>query len=292
MGGKIFRRGVLFSRKSSPRGGIFYGGEIYHYTGSQIFFANFVIFARNKKPVTGLLFPPLLFRQDCTLSNGHHNCLHKQGRRRCRAHCSLLWRILTWCSRKQLTLKARHISGRLNVVADKLSKLGQIIQTEWSLLPEVFQLICIRWHQPKIDHFATRFNKLPCVTSFRCPSFHSRCTQYTFGRSGPICLLTSSHSGQGCGETKGLPVQENHPDRVAQHELVLGSGSHVKPDPSVPAQPAQTADSTIQSNSTQESAEPKSLCLAHRTSVIKEQGFSQALASQIETPQRLNWIRL
>ena len=46
--------------------------------------------------------------------------------------CALLWRILTWCTRKQGTLKARHIPGRLNVVADKLSRLGQTIQTEWS----------------------------------------------------------------------------------------------------------------------------------------------------------------
>ena len=50
----------------------------------------------------------------------------------------VLWRILTWCIRNQVTLKARHIPGRLNVVADKLSRLGQTIQTEWSLLQEVF----------------------------------------------------------------------------------------------------------------------------------------------------------
>ena len=82
--------------------------------------------------------------------------------------CALLWRILTWCTRHQVTLKARHIPGRLNVVADKLSRLGQTIQTEWSLLPEVFQAICSRWHQPQIDlHvFATRFNnKLPQFVS-------------------------------------------------------------------------------------------------------------------------------
>ena len=62
--------------------------------------------------------------------------------------------------------KARHIPGRLNVVADKLSRLGQTIQTEWFLLPEVFYSICSRWHWPKIDLFATRFNnKLPLFVS-------------------------------------------------------------------------------------------------------------------------------
>ena len=39
--------------------------------------------------------------------------------------CALLWRILTWCTRLQVTLKARHIPGHLNVIADKLSRLGQ-----------------------------------------------------------------------------------------------------------------------------------------------------------------------
>ena len=80
--------------------------------------------------------------------------------------CALLWRILIWCSQRQVTLKARHIPGRLNVIADKLSRLGQTIQTEWSLLPEVFQKLCSKWHRPLIDLFATRFNhKLPQFVS-------------------------------------------------------------------------------------------------------------------------------
>ena len=64
--------------------------------------------------------------------------INKEGGMRSGPLCALLWRILTWCSQRQVTLKARHIPGRLNVIADKLSRLGQTIQTEWSLLPEVF----------------------------------------------------------------------------------------------------------------------------------------------------------
>ena len=80
--------------------------------------------------------------------------------------CALLWRILTWCSQRQVTLKARHIPGRLNVIADKLSRLGQTIQTEWSLLSEVFQQIYNQWHLPQIDLFATRIDhKLPQFVS-------------------------------------------------------------------------------------------------------------------------------
>ena len=92
--------------------------------------------------------------------------INKEGGMRSGPLCALLWRMLTWCSRKQLILKARHIPGWLNVVADKLSRLGQTIQTQWSLLSKVFQPICSRWHRPQIDVFATRFNnKLPLFVS-------------------------------------------------------------------------------------------------------------------------------
>ena len=77
--------------------------------------------------------------------------------------CALLCRILTWCSRKQVSLKARHIPGQLNVVADKLFKLGQTIQ--WSP-SRGLHLISTRWHQPQINLFATRVNnKLPQFVS-------------------------------------------------------------------------------------------------------------------------------
>ena len=77
----------------------------------------------------------------------HSGCLHKQGGGITSGTlCALLWRIVTWCSRKQVTLEARHIPGLLNVTAEKLSRLGPTIQTEWSLLPEVFQAICKRYH--------------------------------------------------------------------------------------------------------------------------------------------------
>ena len=92
--------------------------------------------------------------------------VNKEGGMRSGPLCALLWRILTWCTKKQVTLKARHIPGLLNVVADKLSRLGQTIQTEWSLLPEVFQILCSKWHRPQLDLFATRFNnKLPQFVS-------------------------------------------------------------------------------------------------------------------------------
>ena len=68
--------------------------------------------------------------------------INKEGGMKSGSLCALPWRILSWCTRQQVTLRARHIPGR--VKADKLSRLGQTIQTEWSHHPEVFQAICSR----------------------------------------------------------------------------------------------------------------------------------------------------
>ena len=56
-------------------------------------------------------------------------------------------------------IKARHIPGRFNVIADQLSRDDQIISTEWSLHPQVAQNLFKRWFRPDIDLFATKYNK-------------------------------------------------------------------------------------------------------------------------------------
>ena len=92
--------------------------------------------------------------------------INKQGGMRSGSLCALLWRLLSWCHPREIVLRARHIPGHLNVIADKLSRHNQVIQTEWSLSQQVFSQLCSRWHQPQIDLFATRFNhKLPQFVS-------------------------------------------------------------------------------------------------------------------------------
>ena len=125
--------------------------------------------SRTKSSLSGFkrVSRPLL-KQDSTCSNRQHHSgvIHKQGRR----HevgptlCPTM-ENLDLVYQETSDSKARHIPGRLNVVADKLSRLGQTIQTEWFLLPQVFHSICSRWHRPKIDLFATRFNKFPLFVS-------------------------------------------------------------------------------------------------------------------------------
>ena len=65
--------------------------------------------------------------------------INKQGGTHSAEMCALLWKIMTWCHHYHITLKARHIPGCLNVMADLLSRSNQVQSTEWSLHPQVFK---------------------------------------------------------------------------------------------------------------------------------------------------------
>ena len=105
-----------------------------------------------------------------------------------------------------------------------------------------------------------------CITGTRPPGLGSGCTQPLLGGPGPIRLPTGSHLGQSGGEAPGLPMQQNNSDcsRVAQHALVLGPGSNVKPDSTVSAQYTQPSVSAIQPGPSQEPVESEPACLAPR----------------------------
>ena len=127
-----------------------------------------------------------------------------------------------------------------------------------------------------------------CLTGPRPPGLVSGCAQPVLGGPRPIRLPTGSHLGQSGGEVTGLPLQQNYSDStgVAQHALVLGLGSNVKPNPTVSAKHTQPSVSAVQPGPSQEPDESEPTCLAPRASAIKEQGFSEAVAARIEAPQR------
>ena len=63
-------------------------------------------------------------------------------------------------ARRDIVVRARHIPGCLNVIADHLSR--QPISTEWSLHPEIMSWIFGFWGTPVVDMFATLSNsRLP-----------------------------------------------------------------------------------------------------------------------------------
>ena len=97
----------------------------------------------------------------CCYGQLNSSSLHKQGGTHSVKMYALLWNM-TWCHHYQITLKARHIPGCLNVMADLLSRSNQVQSTER------FKQICKskKWFTRHVDLFATRLNhKVPLYVS-------------------------------------------------------------------------------------------------------------------------------
>ena len=56
-----------------------------------------------------------------------------------------------------MVLKARHIAGKENVEADRMSRAHQD-RTDWKLCPRVFSRINALWGPLQVDLFATRLS--------------------------------------------------------------------------------------------------------------------------------------
>ena len=92
--------------------------------------------------------------------------INKQGGTHSPALNQLTMELYSWLNLHHVVLRARHVPGSLNVIADQLSRRNQILPTEWSLLPRIFQALTRIWPRPHVDLFATRFNtKLPTFVS-------------------------------------------------------------------------------------------------------------------------------
>jgi len=94
----------------------------------------------------------------------HH--INKQGGIRSQSMWSETKRLLQLAETNSWTLVSKHVPGRLNIVADQLSRRGQCQQTEWELHQDAARALFQRWGTPNIDMFATKINrKLPVFIS-------------------------------------------------------------------------------------------------------------------------------
>jgi hypothetical protein len=67
-------------------------------------------------------------------------------------------RLLEWARRNNIQILARHIPGSRNVLADRLSRPGSSMSTEWMLNKDLFHQITVARWIPQVDLFATRWN--------------------------------------------------------------------------------------------------------------------------------------
>ena len=64
-----------------------------------------------------------------------------------------------WCDRKAIRLVPVHLPGVRNIQADALSRIGQTLNTEWTLTMERLRPVFSKWGEPQIDMFVIFANR-------------------------------------------------------------------------------------------------------------------------------------
>ena len=92
----------------------------------------------------GISIPPEIRgsgnQPQCVSQYGQHNSgrLHQQnGGTRSPTLCYLLWDMMMWCLDRGISLRARHLPGKRNHIADALSRNHVVRTTKWTLPQEV-----------------------------------------------------------------------------------------------------------------------------------------------------------
>ena len=96
--------------------------------------------------------------------------INRQGGTRSLALWSVTWDLFQWCEAHQVSLRAIHLPGCRNSIADALSRLSGA-PTEWSLDAQVTSAVFEAFGAPEVDLFASHLNhKLPrFVSRVPCP---------------------------------------------------------------------------------------------------------------------------
>ena len=96
--------------------------------------------------------------------------LRKEGGTRSWSLTEATSKLLRWCDCHRVSLVPVHIAGLQNVVADSLSRIGQVQATEWAISQGEFLRICQALGRPQVDLMATATNRV--VTEFISPMPH------------------------------------------------------------------------------------------------------------------------
>ena len=197
-----------------------------------------------------------------TCGNGQLNrgSLHKQTRRNSlNGDVRLLWKIMTWCHRYHITVKARHIPGCLNVMADLLSRSNQVQSTYGHCihrcsnnLPEMFHSSC-----RSICHSSEPQVSTVRVSSPSPRGLGHKCSELKLDESHFLCLPSNGSPSQGDPKNQALPLPDHcNSPRLARNTLVLGPSAALNRDPTATSSVNNTSQTVPQLCVSQQSSTP------------------------------------
>ena len=145
---------------------------------------------------------------DCTDNTTVVAYINKQGGTHSHTLLRLVVELFLWLQSQDITIRARHTPDCLNVIADRLSRPNQPIMTEWSLHPEVVNLLFKIRGTPVVDMFSyspQHTSSSVYVSSSRATSTGDRCSVTVLAGTVDVHVSTLSPAQQSHSETQDDP---------------------------------------------------------------------------------------
>ena len=96
----------------------------------------------------------ILIKSDNTTAISYINRMGGSKSSECEVMAKSIW---NFCEENEIWIKATYIPGKENIEADFMSR-NFTDNTEWTLNPHIFDIICETWGTPEVDMFASRVN--------------------------------------------------------------------------------------------------------------------------------------
>ena len=232
----------------------------------------------------------------------HHSCImistdnttvvsyiNKQGGTHSPNLCVEVWKILNWCLEQDIVIRVRHIPGKFNILADRLSRLDKPIKTEWALdqtvANSVFQMLNFR----NVDLFATRLNH-------RLPLYVSPVQDYKALAIDALSMdwnhlhacFSSFYSDTCCSrENPTTSVQNSsHSSVLATTTVVLRTSSSISVSSDSSAPNSKTTDSIQRKICTSKPPNSRPSRLGVIKQSIRDKKFSQNVADFVSRSRR------
>ena len=202
-----------------------------------------------------------------------------------------VWNILNLCLAHNIQLLAKHIPGRFNTLADRMSRIDKRISTEWSLNQEIANKIFQIMDFPSIDLFATRLNhRLPLYVS---EGAINRCHLDGLESYTRLCVSTvPSHSN--CDkQSTDIPVQNSIDSSfMTRQTMVSRAPRSVGVSTGISTSNAKSACSAKRQNSASKPGSSTTSRLGIVKQSLRDKEFSSEVAEHVSKARRDSTVKV
>ncbi|KAJ8024145.1 hypothetical protein HOLleu_36791 [Holothuria leucospilota] len=219
--------------------------------------------------------------------------LNRQGGTRSLHLCLETWDLLLLCQSLNISLRATHLAGEQNVLADALSR-GTFSHNEWTLSQPWADYVFHIFGRPHVDLFATRHNcRLPtfCSRPSGSASLGDRCSDSRLGRHVGIRLPSLASTTESAAQTSSIQNGNVVDSPILAETTLVSSHSQPSGGSTLPVSERPPSPLTSQGqDSSSRPTVPKANCLEIVNKRLLSKGLSRRSADLAAGARRRSTI--